>query len=579
MTLAQAQANMDVVAAALERQWPQFDTHWGANVVPIEEQVVGGARRPLLLLGLAAALLLAIACANVAGLLLARASARRRELATRIALGATRARLVRQALVEAALVSGASGILGLALGKVLLRGFALLAGDTAAVPRLEWVTMDASVFAGAVVLVAATSLAVGLAPALAASGGDVAPALASGTRSHSAPASSRLRRGLVALEVALAILLLVGAGLLTRSVNRLLSVHPGFDRASVLTFRVSLPEWRYDAPPKLAAGFERVLADLRTAPGVDRVGACNFLPMTGLGAATSYTVIGRPAPPVGKEPSADIRVVAGEYFGALGVPLVAGRVFGGGDRAGGHVILVNERLAREAWPGMSPIGQTLRIAWRDDQPNLVVGVVGDVRGDTPDVPANPTIYFPHAFDPWPAMTIAVRTSAEPGALALTMQRRVAALEPDATFAAARSMDDVVARSIALRRLTMRLAGAFAGAAVTLAGVGLFALLAFMVTVRRREIGIRSALGARGRDITRWVVGQAVGAALPGAVAGLAVAWVGAGYLRDLLYGVGVHDPATFGAVATIVGLVTLAAAWLPARAATRVETTELLRSE
>jgi putative ABC transport system permease protein len=579
VTLARAQANMDVVAAALERKFPAFDTHWGANVVPIEEQVVGGARRPLLLVGLAALMLLVIACANVTGLLLARAGARTREMATRIALGATRGQLVRQALVEAALVSSAAGAVGLGLAYALLRAFSLLAGDTHAIPRLEWVALDTPTFAAALAMIAVTAFTVGVAPAFASARSDVAQALASGTRSHTAPAASRLRRGLVAFEVALAILLLVGAGLLTRTVNHLLTTNPGFDRTSVLTFQVSLPPWKYDAPAKVAAAFDRLLAEFGSEPGVKRIGAVNTLPMSGDGPATAYTIAGRPAPAAGMEPVAGIRIVAGDYFASLRVPLVAGRLFSRSERADAHVILVNESLAREAWPGESAIGQRVRIAWRDEDPNVVVGVVGDFKAERPDEPAKPTIYFPHVFDPWPGMTITVRTAVDPATLATAMERRLSMVDPDAVFAAARSMDDVVARSIALRTLTMRLAVGFAIAAVLLAGVGLFALLAFTVAVRRREIGIRAALGARGRDITRWVVGQSLRATVPGMAAGLVLAWAGAGYLRDLLFGIGVHDALTFGAVIIVVAAVTLVAAWLPARTATKVQTSELLRAE
>jgi hypothetical protein len=279
------------------------------------------------------------------------------------------------------------------------------------------------------------------------------------------------------------------------------------------------------------------------------------------------------------EPVAGIRIVAGDYFASLRVPLVAGRLFSRSERADAHVILVNESLAREAWPGESAIGQRVRIAWRDEDPNVVVGVVGDFKAERPDEPAKPTIYFPHVFDPWPGMTITVRTAVDPATLATAMERRLSMVDPDAVFAAARSMDDVVARSIALRTLTMRLAVGFAIAAVLLAGVGLFALLAFTVAVRRREIGIRAALGARGRDITRWVVGQSLRATVPGMAAGLVLAWAGAGYLRDLLFGIGVHDALTFGAVIIVVAAVTLIAAWLPARTATKVQTSELLRAE
>ena len=577
VSLAHAQTNMDVIAARLAREWPEFDTNWGVNVVPIEEQIVGTVRRPLALVGAAALLLLLIAGANVAGLLLARATARQRDMAMRMALGASRGRLIRQALVEALCLTAAGGVLGVGLAAGTLAAIVHLAGDAHAMPRLEGVRIDASALGAAAAFTVLTAVAVGLVPALAAGQHDISAALAAGARSSAGRTATRVRRGLVAGEVALALVLLVGAGLLVRSVHQLLSVDTGFDSRQVLTFQLSIPEWIYDTPEKRSEAFAQLLDAMDRIPGVESSGAATWLPMTDIGAATRYEALGEEAPPVGLEPSADIRIVAGRYFQTLGIPVVHGRLFTQADRD--HVLIVNEALAAQAWPGADPIGRQLKVAWHDDRPNTVVGVVGDVLPEAPDVAPRPTIYFPHAFDPWSTMAIAVRAERDPAALLPAIQRLLGTLQPDAPLTAARTMDQVILRSISTRRLTMRLLAIFAAGAVTLCGVGLFALLAYTVSVRRREIGIRVALGAARGDIVRWVLRDAARVTVPGLAVGLAAVWVAAGYVRELLFGIDAHDAATFLLVPSIVAVVALAAAWIPARAAAEISAGELMRAE
>jgi putative ABC transport system permease protein len=577
VSITRAQADMVVIAARLAREWPDFDTNWGANVVSIEEQVLGAVRRPLALVGAAALLLLLIAGANVAGLLLARASARQRDMAMRMALGASRGRLIGQALVEAVCLTAAAGVLGFGLASGTLAAIVHLAGDAHAMPRLEGVRIDATAVGAAAAFTLVVALGVGLVPALAAGQHDIAFALAAGARSSAGRTATRVRRCLVAGEVALALVLLVGAGLLVRSVHQLLSVDTGFDSRQVLTFQLSMPEWIHDTPGKRSEAFAQLLAAIDRLPGVESSGAATWLPMTDIGAATSYEALGEEAPPVGLQPSADIRIVAGHYFQTLGIPLVHGRLFTQADRD--HVLIVNEALANQAWPGADPIGRQLKVAWHDDRPNTVIGVVGDVLPETPDMAPRPTIYFPHAFDPWSTMAVAVRSEGDPAALLPAIQRLAGTLQPDAPLTAARTMDQVILRSISTRRLTMRLLAIFAAGAVTLCGVGLFALLAYTVSVRRREIGIRVALGAAKGDIVRWVLRDAARVTVPGLAVGLAAAWVAAGYVRELLFGIDAHDAVTFLLVPSIVAAVSLAAAWVPARVAAQVSAGELMRAE
>ena len=578
--LRQAQAAMDVIAAALAREFPAFNSRWGVTVVSLQEQVVGGVRRAILLLAGAVVILLLVACANAAGLQLARATAREREIAVRVALGAGAGRIVRQLMIESAIVACAAAGLGVGAAWLALRGLVYLAGDTAAIPRLEEIGLDERMLLATIAVSAVTAVLMGLAPALSAARREVTGALASGIRSGGRPAPMRVRRLLGSGQVALALMLLVAAGLVTRSVRRLLDVDPGFRSDQVLTFRVALPEWKHDTPQKRVAVMDRLLAALAAEPGVRSAGAINNLPMTGLGAATSYEALGREKPPLGREPVADVRIVSGDYFAAMGIPLLKGRLFTPHDRGDrSRVIVINETMARLTWPGEEAIGKQVSIAWTDSAPCEVIGVVADVRPERLDGEARAMLYWPHAFDAWSGMAVAVRSTVPPDALARAVPRIVGRIEPDAPASDLRPMDDVLARSVATRRLTMILLASFGGVALALATAGLYAIISYNIAVRRRDIGIRVALGAARRHLVGWVLAQVVRVVAPGIAVGLLSAWLLARYLRDLLFGIRPADPVTFAGTAIALVVMALVAAWLPARGATAVDPIETLRSE
>jgi putative ABC transport system permease protein len=578
--LAQAQAAMDVIAAGLAREFPQFDTGWGINVVPLQEQVVGGVRRAILVLSAAVVLLLLMASVNAAGLQLARATAREREIAVRAALGARPARIARQLLTESTLLATAAATLGVATAWWALRGLVYLAGDSAAIPRLDELAIDRRILTGTLGIATATAAIVGLAPMLGAVRRDTAATLTSASRTGTARATARVRQLLGVAQVALAVLLLIAAGLVTRSVHRLLSVDTGFATEQVMTFRLAIPDWKHDTPPKRIAALERLLASIAAQPGVRSAGAINFLPMAGLGSATSYEALGRPKPPLGQELVADVRVVSGDYFRTMGIPLLEGRLFTDRDRGdAANVIVINQTMARRTWPGESAIGQRVKVAWTGEGLADVIGIVADVRPERLDGEIRAMLYWPHAYDPWSAMTVVARTAMSPESLARSVQQVVSGIDPDVAVSDVRSMDAVLARSIATRRLTMSLLVAFGSVALALAAAGLYALLSYSVAMRRRDIGIRVALGAASRHIRGWVLAQATRVVAPGIGVGLLLGWLLARYSRDLLFGIRPADPLTFAATAVVLSAVALVAAWVPARTASRVDPVETLRSE
>jgi len=579
VSIEQAQSNMTLVASRLTKQWPDFDTNWTAKVIGIDDELVGGARRALLFLALSAAVVLIIACANVAGLMLARATTRARELAVRTALGAGRGRLTLQIFAESALVSIAGGIGGLVLAHVLLRSVVVLAGDTKAVPRLADASIDGTAAMVSLALTALATIAVGMAPALGTIRQDVVRLLAMGSRSNTAHAGARLRQVLASVQMALAIVLLIFAGLLARSVYRLLSVSPGFSTAHVITFELPAPEWKHDTPAKVTALYDRVLDGIKALPGVQAVGANTWLPLNGMGAATIFEVLGKPKPPVGDEPVADIRIITGDYFRALQIPLRVGRLFGPQDGPGSRVVIVDEAMARASWPGQDPIGRQVKVMWNDDTPQTVVGVVGDIRPARLDHAGRATIYWPLTSDARSTMGMVVRAASDESALVPAVERLIGTIEPDATVSDVRTMDGIVTRSVASRRLPMLLLVLFAATALVLAAVGLFALVSYTVTSRRRELGIRMAVGAAARDVRRWVLAYALRVALPGATAGVLVSWLGARYLSELLFETSPTDLATFASAALLLTAVVLVAAWVPARRAGRVDPAETLRAD
>lgn len=584
-SLAVARAEVAAVAARVEAQHP--GTMKGLAVRPLRDVVVRDVRPALLLLLGAVVLLLAIACANVAHLLLARAAARGPEMAVRQALGAGRGRMLRQVLTESVLVAAPGAVAGVALAWAGIR--ALVLWHPADVPRLETAALDLRVLAAAVLVSAASALASGLAPALQAARRDAQPGLRAAGRGTGAH-GSRLREALVASEVALALVLLAGAGLLVRSFAALGAVHPGFDPRGVLTMVVSLAGTAADAPGRRSAFVQEALARLRSAPGVEAASAINHLPLAGDVWGLAYRAEGRPLPPPGEEPAAAYRVVLPGYFRAMRLPLVRGRDFTEADAVGrSEVVIVNEALAASAWPGEDPIGRALAVGdVREPRWRTVVGVARNaLRASLAEEPAAEA-YLPYLQSPgylerpgahYAYMTLVVRTEGDPAALAPTVRGVVRSLAPDAAVASVQTMDDVLGSGLSEPRMYAGLLSGFAAAALALAAVGIHGVAAYAVARRRREIAIRLALGAGRSGVARLVAGQGLRAVALGGAAGLVGAVLLGGALQGLLFGVRASDPRTLAAVAGLLGATALGATVLPALRATRIRAEEALRED
>ena len=571
-----AQRDMVRVAEDMTRRFPDFNTGWTARVVPLREQMTGDIRPALLVLLGAVAFVLLIACANVANLLLARATARGRELAVRAALGAGRGRIVRQLLAESLVLAIAGGAGGLLLAWWLVQSLRVYVADAVSVQRLDAVAIDGSVLLFTLAVALVSGVAFGLLPAFTASGTALTDSLKEGGRTGTAGRGGRTRATLVIAEIALALVLLVGAGLLVRSFARLTNVDAGFEPAQTLSMRVSLPGSRYAEAPQRTQFYRELVQRIAVLPGVQSTGAISFLPLTGLGSATSYEVVGRPTPR-GQEPVTDVRVITGEYFKALGVPLLRGRLFDENTPSDTtNKVIVNETLARAHWPGDDPVGKRIKVSWRDNIEDEIIGVVGDVRMAELNTAARPAIYWPHAREAYGSMTLTVRGTGDPtNAIRAILRER----DPDLALADVRSMDEVVARSVAQRRVTMVLLGIFAGAALLLAAIGIYGVIAYSVTQRTQEIGIRVALGAQRGDVLRMIVRSAVLLAVAGVAIGAAGAVFLTRLMRDLLFGVEPFDLVTFGTVALLLTIVALLASYIPGRRATRVDPIIALRGE
>src|SRR5581483_2086382 len=535
-----AQADLDTIAARLEQQYPRPIGH-GARLVSMHEQVVGNVRPALLILLGAVGLVLAVACANVTSLMLARATARSKEIAIRTAIGASRWRIVRQLLLESILLAAAGGAVGflLAVWGVEL----LVALSPPEIPRLGEIGLDYQVLAFTLLVSVLTGLASGLAPALAASKSDLNMALKEGARNATAGAG-RLRQSLVVTEVALALVVLIGAGLLLNSFTRLLAVRPGFNPQQLLTMWIGLTDERYSRSADKKRLVSELNARLEAIPGVQGVGICDDLPIAGTDSMTRLSAEGRATSSPEELLSVGLHVINPRYFDALGARLIKGRSFTERDAAGApSVFIINETLARRYWPNEDPLGK--RIRYNPDDPwGEVVGVVEDVRHDGLHLAAGPHLYEPYQQNAWPFLAIAVRSPLDQGALLAAVRREVQALDPNLPVSGVRTMEEVMAQSLATRRLVLTLFSLFAVVALVLAAVGLYGVLAWSVTERTRELGIRIALGANRRDVLRLIVGQGMKLVLLGIVIGLVVALALNRLIEKLLFGVSATDPLT-----------------------------------
>ncbi|HEX7138152.1 MAG TPA: ADOP family duplicated permease, partial [Vicinamibacterales bacterium] len=534
----------------------------------------------LMLLG-AVMLVLLIACVNVANLLLARGNARGREVAVRAAVGAGRARLVRQFLVES-LVLGVSGAIGgLAVAWAATR--ALVALGPASIPRLADVAVDWRVLVFAIAIACGTSLLFGLLPALSTAGATFPHGVMTG-RGSLGSGGHRVRRLLVVCEMAVAVVLLVGAGLLIRSYERLSGVNPGFSADHVLTFHLALPETTYPTAAATRDLMSTYVERLGGLPGVESAAAVFGLPLdSDFSASTSFQRPGEVDSV--NEPSAGMRVVTRGYFSTLKIPLRSGRLFDARDNAGSaEVVMINEEAARRYWPDSNPIGQQIKVGVRlvsgiPSGQKTIVGVVGDVKYGGLDLAAPPEVYLPYAQQPVDSLTIAIRTRGDPASIVPTARAELASLDRDLPIADIKPMEALIGRSIAERRFTMLLLAAFAAVALTLAAIGVYGVLAYVVSQRTREIGLRMAIGATASDVVQLFVREGVLLAFVGLLAGLVAAAAASRVLASMLFDVGSADPLTFVAATGVLVVAAFVASYLPARRAAHVDPMEALRAE
>ena len=529
------------------------------------------------------ALVLLIACANVASLLLVRASAREREMAVRIAMGASRSRLIRQMLTESVLLSLLGGAAGLLIAHWCLR--ALIALTASILPRVAAASLSGTVLAFTMLVSLGTGMLFGLAPALHTSGDVAHESLKGGGRtSTAASVSQRLRHALIVAEIALCLVLLNGAGLLVKSFLRLQEVDGGFRPDHVLTMGLSLPEEKYSKPEQVRAFYRDVLDRVSKLPGVQAAGAVSLLPLSGSGDSGTTTIDTQAVPPDVATPEADWRTVTPGYFQAMGIALVSGRYIDERDSdQSPPVAIVDETLARTYWPREDAVGKRLHRGRGGVSPTApwvtVVGVVRHVRYRTLEAPSRVEVYWPETQNPAQSMSLAIRTSMEPLQLAAAVQKEVAAVDPEQPAYQIRTMDELVEGSLVGRRLDTLLLSIFSGAALLLAAVGIYGIMAYWVSQRSNEMGIRRALGAQKSDVLGLVVGQGVKLTLIGVGIGIIGALALTRFLSSLLYGVKPTDPLTFVAVSLLLVAVALLAVYIPARRATKVDPMVVLRYE
>ncbi len=574
-TVQQAQTEMAAVTRRLEQEYPDSNTDLGASVVSLHEQLTKEVRSALLILLGVVAFVLLIACANLANLLVARGMAREREIAVRAALGASRFTLIRQFLTESILLSllgGAAGLLLAIWGVDLIRSI-----GPKDLPRLDEVAINGWVLGFTAVISLVTGLLFGLAPAWQFSRPNLTDALKEGGRGSSG-GRSRVRNLLVVSEVALAVVLLVGAGLMIRSFARLLEVNPGFKSDHLLTLQIALPSG-YDAARR-AAFYQELFAGLEALPGVQAAGGVTRLPMRGEGVTTRLEIEGRPVA-VGDRPEVEFRRASANYFRAMGVPIMAGRSFNEQDNAQAPLVaLINEASARRFWPGEDPVGKKLRPFAGPNAPWwTIVGVIGDIRHFGLDTEPRPELYI-HFLQGTPTNPLlAIRATSDPESMVAAVRSRMREVEKDLVIYNVTPMSELVAESVSPRRFNMLLVALFSSVALLLAAVGIYGVISYAVKQRTGEIGVRMALGANRRDILRMVVGQGLRLALIGVGIGLAASLALTRFAASLLFGVSPTDPLTFGFVTILLLLVASLACYLPARRATKVDPMIALRSE
>jgi len=573
VSVASADAEMKEISLRLEREYPKENTGWGATVVPLQELIVGDVRTSLVMLLAAVALVLLIACANVGNLLFARALGRRKELAIRTALGAGRARVFQQLIIEAMTLAIGGGVVGLLLARVsLAAGARLLAGQ---VPRADEITVDARVMWFAFAISIVTGVLAGILPAIRAGRTDLNDALKEGGRSDAGSVGLRTRRMLIVCEVALSLMLLTGAGVMIRSLLALRQVDAGFDPRNVLTMQVSLPETRYKTPAQISAFFDGALQRMRALPGVQDAAVVDDLPLAG-GSQQPIVIDGRAELLPKDQPTVAVRKITPGYLRAMRVPLLRGRDFSADDV---NVMLVSRAAARLLWGDVDPIGRQARLPLQSKTVvDTVVGVVGDIRDA--GLSENPvaTIYEYTRERDWSRLAIVIRTTVPPLSIAQAATAVVHAIDPEQPVEEVRTMEDVRDDTLTSQRFSALLLGLFAAVALVLASVGIYSVLSYIVRGRSREIGIRAALGAKSGDVVRLVVVEGMTPALIGIAAGALAALAAGRLMAKLVFGVSASDPLTLASVSALLILVALLASLVPAYRASRVDPAEVLRA-
>ncbi len=576
-TIAQAQAELDTINARYREQYGSYvdATRFRLQAQSLAESLVGTSRQPLALLLAAVAFVLLIVCTNVASLQLARGSARVREMAVRKALGASRVRLVRQLLVESLALSLVGGVLGML---VALAAVPLAQQVTAGtLPRLEETRIDGTVLLFSLALCGLTAVAFGVVPALHASRGDLQTGLRQGGRGSSDGAARSRLRVLFVGEVAVALVLLTGAGLLVRSLAGLVGVDPGFKAQGVTAIPITLPVTRYSDPARQADLFRQLLERAAAVPGVKAAAATSYVPLSGAFRFVFFCPEGRVCEGIGKDPVIAQRQITPDYFQATRTPIRRGRAFTAADTAQSlPVVIVNETTARRYWPGADPIGKHLANS-RDKVQREVVGVAADVKFRSLDAPNIEEMYLPLAQSPWPSMTVLVRSDADARPLVAAVRQELAHLDPDIAVSGVQSLDEIVSGSVAQPQLVERVVAVFALLALVLASIGIYGVMSYSVAQRTREFAVRMALGAGPREILRLVLGEGLGLTAAGLVLGLAASLAATRLMASLLFGVSATDPVTFGIAVLVLAATALFASFLPARRGMRLSPVRALR--
>ena len=578
VTSQQAQADLKNIASNLQSQYPDTNASAGVTVETMQEDIVGDIRPTLrILLGVVVFVLL-IACVNIANLLLARATLLRKEIAVRVALGANRARIIRQLLTESVLLAMAGGVLGLILAYLGIKG--LVALSPSDIPRLKEISLDGYVLGWTFLISILTGVISGLAPALQVSKPNLNETLQEGGRgADPGAAHHRVRSLLVVAEVAISLVLLTGAGLLIKSFIHLQKINPGFTSDNVLTMRLALPAYKYAGEEQTKPYFTELLHRVKTLPGVDSVAITTALPLSTFEAASSYTVEGQPLPSDGSLPIANWRVVSPEYFQVLSIPVIQGRTFTERDnKEVPPVIIINQTMARSVFPNQDPIGRRITVG-AEKSPSQIVGVVGDIRHSGLDAEPKPEMYVSYLQTARASYTVAVRTKVDPSSMVASVRNEIQGIDKDQPIAGVKTMNEMRAESLAQVRFNTLVLSVFAALGLILAAVGIYGVAAYSVSQRTHEIGIRMALGAHPQSVLRLVLRQGMVLALIGVALGLVASYAVTRVMRSLLFGVTATDPITFVIVALVLAAVALLANYVPARRATRVDPLIALRYE